>query len=98
MRPLEKRYHVYIMTNSTHRVLYTGVTGDLRGRIPRHQAGHGSGFTSKYKARKLVYTAEFSDVRDAIAWEKKIKAGSRRKKLELIREQNPEWLDLGESL
>jgi predicted GIY-YIG superfamily endonuclease len=33
-------------------------------------------------------------VREAIAREKQIKAGSRRKKLGLIESLNPEWLDL----
>jgi len=34
----------------------------------------------------------------AIAREKQIKAGSRRKKIELINQLNPEWRDLYEDL
>lgn len=37
-------------------------------------------------------------MRDAIAREKQIKAGSRRKKLDLIEAFNPEWRDLAGEL
>jgi putative endonuclease len=38
------------------------------------------------------------DASGAIAREKQIKAGSRRKKIELINQLNPEWRDLYEDL
>jgi putative endonuclease len=41
-----------------------------------------------------VYFEFYTDIRDAIAREKQIKAGSRKKKVELIESMNPEWRDL----
>ncbi|MEM1042038.1 MAG: GIY-YIG nuclease family protein [Bacteroidota bacterium] len=93
-----RRYYVYILTNDHHTVLYTGVTNDLRRRLAEHRAGQGSSFTKRYNAHKLVYAESFRYVNDAIAREKQIKGGSRQKKLDLIEQHNPEWLDLGESL
>lgn len=49
-----KNYYIYIMTNH-NRTLYTGVTGDLAGRVFLHKQGTGSKFTSKYKINRLVY-------------------------------------------
>jgi putative endonuclease len=43
---------------------------------------------------KLVYYECTEDVSAAIAREKQIKAGSRRKKIELINRCNPKWQDL----
>jgi putative endonuclease len=91
----EKQYCVYIMTNAHHTVLYTGVTNSLQRRVLQHQAGE-SGFTKKYNLTKLVYMECGDDVEAAILREKQIKAGSRRKKLDLIAEMNPGWKDLYE--
>jgi putative endonuclease len=43
---------------------------------------------------KLVYWEIFNDPENAILREKQIKAGSRNKKIELIKGINPEWKDL----
>jgi putative endonuclease len=90
----DHNYFVYILTNRTNQVLYTGVTNDLRRRVFEHKNKLIKGFTSKYKTNKLVYFEHFTDVEDAIAREKQIKAGSRQKKLDLINKENPEWIDL----
>jgi putative endonuclease len=37
-------------------------------------------------------------VRDAIAREKQLKGGSRKKKIDLIIADNPEWIDLSDTL
>jgi putative endonuclease len=84
------------MTNAHHTVLYTGVTNNLYRRVLEHRSGTGGGFTSKYNVNKLVYFECGSDVNLAIAREKQIKAGSRKKKIELINTMNPEWKDLFE--
>ncbi len=52
------------------------------------------GFTKKYNINKLVYYEIFNDPENAIAREKQIKAGSRKKKIDLIKGKNPEWNDL----
>ncbi len=87
-------YWVYIMTNAGNNVLYTGVTNDLQRRVSQHKMGLGSAFTSRYKVHKLVFCERFVRITDAIAAEKRIKAGSRAKKIKLIEEHNPEWNDL----
>jgi len=89
-----KRGFVYIMANKYNTVLYTGVTGDLCGRVHKHKSGEGSGFTIKYKTTKLVWYDEYPRMRDAIEAEKKIKKWKRKWKLELIEELNPKFEDL----
>lgn len=90
-------YWVYIMTNRMNTVLYTGMTNNLRFRAGNHHQGQGGKFTAKYKITKLVFYERFNNVEQAIAAEKRIKAGSRRKKIELINSFNREWKDLFEA-
>ena len=92
----EKEYCVYIMTNVHNTVLYTGVTNNIQRRVLEHRSGKGGIFTKKYNVHKLVYYESGNDVSIAIAREKQIKAGSRKKKLDLIKSINPDWKDLFE--
>ena len=96
MKPvmMTKLYCVYIMTNKNNTVLYTGVTGDLKKRVYQHRNKLVDGFTKKYNLKKLVYYQTFGDPERGIKREKQIKGGSRRKKIELIQEKNPNWKDL----
>ncbi len=91
-----REYYVYIMTNKINTVLYTGVTNNLMRRVYEHRNGIDGRFTSKYKCRKLVYFQSTPYIIDAIEAEKRIKAGSRRKKIDLIESMNPDWRDLSE--
>lgn len=90
----EKSLYVYILTNQNHTVLYTGVTSDLVNRIIQHKNKLIKGFTAKYNVCKLVYFEEVGDPEFAIKREKQIKAGSRKKKIDLINGMNPDWDDL----
>ena len=63
-----------------------------------HKAGKGSAFTKKYNLHKLVYFECGDDVNTAIFREKQIKAGSRKKKNDLIESLNPDWKDLFEEM
>ncbi|WP_300731880.1 GIY-YIG nuclease family protein [uncultured Helicobacter sp.] len=74
--------------------LYTGVTSDLPKRIYEHKNKITKGFSAKYNVDKLGYYEIYDDIKDAIAREKQIKAGSRQKKLDLIESFNPQWEDL----
>ena len=85
---------VYIITNKNNTVLYTGVTSNLKKRVWQHKEKTLPGFASKYNCAKLVYYEIFPEMTDAIAKEKQIKAGSRKKKEELIKAINPNWDDL----
>ena len=90
------QYFVYILTNQDHTVLYTGVTNNLQRRVLEHKSGKGGVFSKKYKLHKLVYYEAGGDISVAIAREKQIKSGSRKKKIELVNAMNPEWDDLFE--
>jgi len=90
----DRKYCVYIMTNIHNTVLYTGVTNDLQRRVLEHKSGTGSKFSGKYNVSKLVYFECGDDVNTAIFREKQIKAGSRKKKIDLVNSMNSEWKDL----
>ena len=87
-------YYVYLLTNWNNKVLYTGVTNDLKRRIYEHKNGLTDGFSKKYKLHKLVYFDSTTDVRAAIEREKQIKGWTRAKKNELVVSMNPGWEEL----
>ena len=93
-----KEYCVYIMTNFHNTVLYTGVTNQLQRRVYEHKNGQGSIFTKKYNVTKLVYYEVSDNVYSALAREKQIKGGSRKKKIDLVTRLNPTWKDLYDEL
>ena len=86
---------MYILTNKHKTVLYTGVTSDLIRRVYEHK-NHADpkSFTAKYKVDRLVYFEETNDVTSALEREKQIKSWSRDRKIGLIFEKNPHWVDL----
>jgi putative endonuclease len=85
---------IYLLTNKPHGTLYTGVTSNLAKRIWEHKSKVIGGFSARYNLTQLVYFELFDEMYEAISREKQIKAGSRRKKLELIESMNPAWRDL----
>jgi putative endonuclease len=91
---MDKNYFVYMMSNKNNTVIYTGVTNNLVRRVYEHKEKLIEGFTKKYNCSKLVWYEVHSNAYDAISREKKIKGGSRKKKIELINSMNPEWKDL----
>ena len=93
---MEKGGYVYIITNTHHTTLYTGVTSDLRGRLWQHKTKYfPRSFSARYNLDKLIYFEAYNTMEDAIDKEKVIKGKSRAKKEKMISEQNPEWKDLG---
>jgi putative endonuclease len=70
------------------------VTSNLIKRIYEHRAKLVDGFSKKYNLGKLVYYEIVGNAESAILREKQIKAGSRKKKIELIEGINPLWKDL----
>ena len=91
---MSKTGYVYMMMNKTNSVIYTGVTSDLQQRVYQHKEKVIAGFTKKYQLTKLVYYEMCEDIISAISREKQIKAWSRIKKLNLIKEMNLEFKDL----
>lgn len=91
-------YYIYLLTNWNNKVMYVGMTNDLRRRIFEHKNKLLEGFTKKYNINKLVYFDETNDVLTAIAREKEIKRWRREKKNKLVESMNPEWNDLSQAL
>ena len=91
---MNNTYCVYILTNKSNSALYTGITNNLIKRVYEHKSKFQPGFTSKYNIDKLVYYELFDNPVDAITREKQIKGGSRKKKIDLIVQNNPDWKDL----
>ncbi len=87
-------YYVYILTNTHHNVLYTGVTNDLERRCFEHKQKKIKGFTQKYNVDKLIYFEKFDSIDSAIAREKQIKGFSKAKKQALITKVNNDWKEL----
>lgn len=88
------QYWIYVMANTTRKVIYTGVTNDLYRRYKEHKEGVIKGFTEKYKCHDLIYYEEFKNIEEAIAREKEIKGWKREKKDLLIKSLNPMLTDL----
>ena len=86
----EKYYYMYITTNYTKTVLYTGITNNLQQRIIEHYINRNDEktFTGKYKVFYLLYYEPYKYVNDAIAREKEIKGWRREKKINLIQSTN----------
>jgi putative endonuclease len=90
---MRRLYYVYILANRS-RTLYVGVTNDVVRRVAQHRAGIGSRFARRYAIRRLVVVECTPRIRDAITREKQIKSWTRAKRLALIEEHNPDWIDL----
>ena len=94
----QRVYFVYILTNWNNKVMYVGVTNDIRNRVYQHKNKDTDGFTKKYNINKLVYFESTENVLSAIAREKQIKGWLRQKKNRLVESVNPEWIDLSPEL
>lgn len=87
-------YYIYILSNDNNRVLYIGITNDLRRRVFEHKSEKIDGFTIEYHVHKLVYYEAYSDPIRAIEREKQLKKWTRIKKDNLIDKINPKREDL----
>ncbi|MCD8102395.1 MAG: GIY-YIG nuclease family protein [Alistipes sp.] len=94
-------YYVYITTNVTRKVLYTGVTNYLKRRLHEHREDSlkdKKHFTGKYNTHLLLYWESFGTMAEAIQREKQIKGWLREKKIELIRAFNPDFIFLNDRI
>ncbi len=90
----EKQYYVYILSNITDTVFYTGVTSNLLKRMYEHANGLVDGFTKTYHVHKLMYYEIHNDIREAIKREKTIKKWKRAWKWNIIDKVNPKRKNL----
>ena len=89
-----RTYHVYILASES-RQLYVGITNDLYRRVAEHQSVlDPNSYTNKHEIHRLVYCESSHDVLAAIRREKQIKSWTRRRRLDLIAQVNPDWVDL----
>ncbi len=95
---MSKQYFVYILSNYSNTVLYTGITSNLIKRVWEHKQKLVKGFTEKYNVNKLVYFDIYDSPLKAIEREKQIKNLVRRKKIDLILSLNINWDDLSLNL
>ncbi|MBI1812873.1 GIY-YIG nuclease family protein [Candidatus Peregrinibacteria bacterium] len=84
-------YYVYMLRCSDGSY-YTGITNSVERRLWQHQNGiNPDCYTFSRRPVELVYSAWFTNVFEAIHWEKQIKRWSRKKKEALIR---GEWEEI----
>ena len=93
-----KNYFIYILTNKTNKVFYTGITCDLSRRLEEHSNKIVKGFASKYHCYKLIYYEVFNDIYEAIEREKQLKRWHREWKINLIKQSNPQLDDISANL
>jgi len=80
-----KQYFVYILLCSDNSY-YTGITNNLDRRLYEHENGTDpKSYTFKRRPVKLVFQEMFTEVIQAIAFEKQVKGWSRAKKEALIK-------------
>jgi putative endonuclease len=79
-----KQYFVYILLCNDNSY-YTGVTNDLERRLYEHKNGvNPECYTCKRRPVKLVFNERFTDITQAIAFEKQVKGWNRKKKEAII--------------
>ncbi len=88
------QFFVYIASNKTNNIFYTGVTNNLEKRMHEHKNKLVEGLTPRLNVQKLLYTAAFSTPLHAILAEKRMKGLTKEKKLDLIKSTNPDLRDL----
>ncbi|MCA3572605.1 MAG: GIY-YIG nuclease family protein [Aestuariivirga sp.] len=94
----EKQPAVYMVANRYRGTIYIGVTSELWTRVCSHKNGTTPGFTSIYKANRLIWYEHRQTMESAIRREKQLKAWKRDWKIELIEKMNSDWRDLHEEI
>ena len=95
---MDKQPSVYMLASKRNGTLYIGVTSDLIKRIWEHKNDMVDGFTYRYHVHRLVWYELHENMESAIIREKQLKNWKRKWKLELIESNNPEWLDLFDTI
>ena len=93
-----KNYYVYILANKKNGTLYIVITSNLIKRTWEHKNNIIVGFTKKYSINHLVYYEQFDSPETAIEREKQLKNWRRRWKINQIEKENPDWIDLYDTI
>ena len=95
---MSRNAYVYMLASKPQGTLYVGVTSDLKRRVYEHRERMHEGFTKEYNVTRLVWFEAHEEIRKAIGREKRLKHWNRAWKISLIEEDNPQWLDLYDSI
>lgn len=93
---MQDRYYFTYIVSSRSLTLYIGMTGNLHKRVFEHKTKLNEGFSATYNCNRLVWFERFVNPNNAIAREKQLKGWIRAKKIALIKQTNPTWIDLSE--
>ena len=91
-------YFIYILSTRKIKLLYIGVTNDLKRRLYEHISGKYEGYTRRYQVHYLLYYEEYKYIHEAIRREKELKGWTRKKKLALIKTKNPQLKFLNDDI
>ena len=87
-------FFVYVLASRPHGTLYIGSTSDLVRRVWDHKVKAVPGFTAKYGVDRLVWFERHDTLEAAMIRERRIKDWKRSWKIQLIEQDNPQWIDL----
>jgi putative endonuclease len=94
--PKEHKYYTYILTHQRNHIFYVGVTNNIKRRMSEHKIATFGTHVGHYNIKKLVYFEEHQWIQEAIRREKTIKKWKREWKINIITENNPDWVDLSD--
>ena len=89
-----KRYYVYMLADGRNRIIYTGVTNNLRQRVYEHKQGRVGGLVKKYGFVKLVYYEASETIVAAVNRQTVIKEATEKARGNLVGGFNAGWRDL----
>ncbi|WP_307726284.1 GIY-YIG nuclease family protein [Salinimicrobium tongyeongense] len=76
------KFYVYILTNKYRTTFYVGVTNSLKRRLGEHKNSINQGkktFVGRYNLSELIYYETYGWIQQAIAREKELKDGERKR-------------------
>lgn len=94
---MSEKGYTYIMANRKNGTLYIWMTSNIKRRVSEHKRKQSKlGFTTTYNLTHLVRFCEYNTIEEAKAYEKKLKAGNRKRKIDLIESINEDRKDLSD--
>jgi putative endonuclease len=87
-------YYVYLLSDRNNKLLYTGMTDDLRRTLHEHKYEEDDEFITRNQINRLVYYEYTTDPRYAFNRQRRIRIASRQEKTMLVEDVNPDWRDL----